>query len=286
LTLAGRRRRGKGLNRDSFWNFAFLFIPTAVACLGGCASLPKPDHLATPAGSFSYVTAGTGSPAVVFESGLGDGRETWQPVFAEVATFTTVFAYDRGGYGDSAARSPDRSARQIVEELRALLKAAHIEPPFVLVGHSIGGLYVNLFARTYPDEVAGVVFVDARHEDFSERCKAAAALVCAPPVVMVALAGGGAMQEYKYAPASMQQVRDAGPFPPIPVIVLTGTKKWLEGAAFNRVWLETQKEMSQLSPRGTHVVCDHCGHYVQRDDPRLVIDAIHDVIARATRPPQ
>jgi hypothetical protein len=102
----------------------------------------------------------------------------------------------------------------------------------------------------------------------------------------VLLAGGGAMQEYKYAPASMQQVRDAGRFPPIPVVVLTGTKKWLEGPAFNRVWLETQKELSELSPKGRHVVCDHCGHYVHKDDPRMVVDAIQDVIARGTLRPQ
>jgi pimeloyl-ACP methyl ester carboxylesterase len=268
------------LNRDSFSHLTFLFIPAAVVWLAGCASLPEPDHLATPAGNFSYVTAGTGSPAVVFESGLGDGRETWQKVFAEVASFTTVFAYDRGGYGDSEAHSPDRSARQIVEELRALLKAAQVEPPFVLVGHSIGGLYVNLFARAYPDEVAGVVFVDARHEDFSDRCKAARAFVCAPPAFLMPLVGGGAMGEYKFAPASMQQVRAAGAFPPVPIAVLTGTGKPLEGQAFNRVWLETQAEMSSMSPKGRHDVCDHCGHYVHKDDPRLVIDAIRDVIAR------
>jgi len=273
-------RREQGLNRNSFRPRALSFIPVAAACLVGCASLPQPDHIATPAGSFSYMTAGTGSPAVVFESGLGDGRETWQKVFADVAGFTTVFAYDRSGYGDSNAHSADRSARQIVEELRALLKAAHVEPPFVLVGHSIGGLYINLFARTYPAEVAGVVFVDARHEDFSVRCKAAKAMVCAPPAFLVLLAGGGAMQEYKYAPASMQQVHDAGPFPPVPVVVLTGTQRPLEGAAFNRVWLETQKEMSELSPQGTHVICDNCGHYVHKDDPGLTVQAIRDVIGQ------
>lgn len=271
------------MNRDFSWHCRQLLVATAGVCLAGCATLPQPRYLATPAGSFSYATAGSGSPAVVFESGLGDGKETWHPIFAEVARLTTVFAYDRGGYGDSEARSPDRSARQIVEDLRVLLKTAHVDPPFVLVGHSIGGLYANLFARIYPDEVAGVVFVDARHEDFSDRCKAARAFVCAPPAFLMPLVGGGAMGEYKFAPASMQQVRDAGAFPPVPITVLTGTGKPLEGQAFNRVWLETQTEMSAMSPNGRHVVCDHCGHYVYKDDPRLVIDAIRDVIARGER---
>jgi hypothetical protein len=65
------------------------------------------------------------------------------------------------------------------------------------------------------------------------------------------------------------------------IAVLTGTRKLLEGATFNRVWLETQKEMSGMSPNAKHLICDHCGHYVHKDDPGLVIDAIRDVMARA-----
>jgi pimeloyl-ACP methyl ester carboxylesterase len=273
--------RERALNRESWWRRHASISAITVFCFAGCASLPESNHATTSDGTFSYMAAGTGSPAVVFESGLGDGKEAWRPIFAEVGKFARVFAYDRGGYGVSNAHSPDRSAKEIVEELRTLLKAAHIDPPFVLVGHSIGGLYANVFARTYPGEVAGVVFVDARHEDFSMRCKAAGAMVCEPPALLVLLAGGGAMEEYKSAPASMQQVRDAGPFPPVPVAVLTGTRKVLEGPTFNRIWLETQKEMAGMSPKGKHVICNHCGHYVQQDDPGLVIDAIRDVIARA-----
>ena len=276
LALTQRSQTGESCLRCR----ALIVGVAALIGVSGCASLPEANHAATPNGTFSYLTAGTGSPAVVLESGLGDGKETWQPIFDEVGKFTTVFAYDRGGYGASAAYSPDRSATQIVEELRALLKAAQIDPPFVLVGHSIGGLYANLFARTYPDEVDSVVFVDARHEDFSRRCKAARALVCEPPAFLMPLVGGGAMEEYKSAPASMQHVRDAGMFPPVPITVLTGTRRWLEGPTFNRIWLETQKELSEMSPAGKHMKCNHCGHYVHKDDPGLVIDAIRDVIAR------
>ena len=260
---------------------AAIIAIAAMISASGCASLPDAGRATTPDGTFSYVIAGTGSPAVVFESGLGDGKESWRPIFSEVGKFTQVFAYDRGGHGASTAHSPDRSAKEIVEELRSLLKAVHIDPPFVLVGHSIGGLYANLFARTYPGEVAGVVFVDARHEDFSMRCKAAKARVCGPPAFLMRLVGGGTMEEYKSAPDSMQQVRDAGAFPTVPVAVLTGTHRLLEGPTFNRIWLETQKEMSAISPKGKHLICDHCGHYVHQEDPGLVIDAIRDVIVRA-----
>lgn len=255
--------------------FLLRFVVVALTLgVASCASLQPEQRTTTQFGSFSYSTAANGSPAVVFESGLGDGREAWQPLFADVGKFATVFAYDRGGYGDSRATVEDRSAREIVEELRALLKAAHVEPPYVLVGHSIGGLYANLFARLHPDEVAGVVLVDARPPDFSERCKAAGALVCAPPAWLMPFVGGGSLQEYKWAPKGMQQVRDAAPFPPVPLVVVTGTHKPFEGKAFNDLWLETQAELSRLSPYGRHVICDHCGHYVHQDDPALVVAAV------------
>ena len=266
------------MNFDFFHRWPAVLLASG---LSACATFPPAQVAVTGYGSFSYSSAGYGSPSVVFESGLGDGRDAWQPVFAEVGKFSSVFAYDRGGYGDSRATAEDRSAREIVEELRALLKAAHVEPPYVLVGHSIGGLYGNLFARMHPDEIAGVVFVDARPADFSERCKAAGAFVCAPPVWLMPFVGGGSMAEYKWAPKGMAQVRDAAPFPPVPLVVVTGTHKPFEGEAFNRLWLETQAEMSRLSPYGRHVLCDHCGHYVHQDDPALVVEAIRDVVERS-----
>jgi len=107
--------------------------------------------------------------------------------------------------------------------------------------------------------------------------------MCEPPAILMLLIGGGSMQEYKSAPASMQQVRDAGPFPPVPVAVLTGTKKPLAGPTFNKIWLETQKELSELSPNGKHVICNHCGHYVHKDDPGLTARVIRDIVDRAAR---
>jgi pimeloyl-ACP methyl ester carboxylesterase len=270
-------------DKPSVQHFPFVVAIAILFAACGCAALPDSQSIETPLGTYSYVTAGQGSPAVVLESGLGDGKEAWQPIVDEIGRSTKIFAYDRAGYGASNAHSPDRSAKQIVEELRALLSAAQIEPPFVLVGHSLGGLYVNMFARTYPKEVAGIVFVDARPEDFSARCKAANALMCEPPAILMLLIGGGSMQEYKSAPASMQQVRDAGPFPPVPVAVLTGTKKPLAGPTFNKIWLETQKELSELSPNGNHVICNHCGHYVHKDDPGLTAQVIRDIVDRAAR---
>ncbi len=258
-------------------------IALALTLLGalGCASLPQAERAATGFGERAFVRAGAGEPTVVFEAGLGDGKDGWARLFGELRDTTRVFAYDRAGYGGSAARDGARSGTQIVEELRALLRAAGVPPPYVLVGHSLGGSFVELYARQHPREVAGVVLIDSRHEAFSQRCKDAGALVCEPPALLVSLMPGGAADEYRAAPTTMQQLHDAGPFPNVPLVVLTGMRKIVEGPTFAKTWLDTQRELARLSPQARHEVCDSCGHYVHRDRPDLVARAIRDVVLAA-----
>ena len=99
-----------------------------------------------------------------------------------------------------------RDAATIVAELRASLQALDIEPPYVLVGHSIGGTYMELYARSYPEEVAGVVFVDSRHADFTRQCKLADAGGCEPPALALALMPPGPKREMDSAAVTMHQV--------------------------------------------------------------------------------
>lgn len=108
---------------------------------------------------------GQGGPTVVMDAGLGHTSQIWSLVLPEVASFTHACAYDRAGYGWSEAGPQPRTSTQIVKELHALLKNAHIPAPYVLVGHSFGGLNMYLYALTYPDEVAGLVLVDALSKD-------------------------------------------------------------------------------------------------------------------------
>lgn len=108
---------------------------------------------------------GAGTPAVMLESGLGDVSIEWQPVQAEVAKFARVCSYDRAGYGGSDAGPMPRTSARIAEELHALLTNAGERPPYVLVGHSFGGYNVRVFHGRFPNEVAGMVLVDAVQED-------------------------------------------------------------------------------------------------------------------------
>ncbi len=121
----------------------------------------------------AYVAGGTGTPTVVFEAGLGsNGMDSWALVAPDVAEHARVFAYDRPGYGGSDLTESPRDAATMVDDLRQLLVTTGHEPPYLLVGHSLGGTLMDLFARTHPDEVAGLVLVDSRHHEYTERCVA------------------------------------------------------------------------------------------------------------------
>jgi pimeloyl-ACP methyl ester carboxylesterase len=112
---------------------------------------------------------GQGGPTVILDSGLGVPAIGWNPVETEVAKFTRVCSYDRAGYGWSSPSELPRTSLQIVNELHALLDAAQEKGPYILVGHSFGGYNVRVYNGQYPGDVAGMVLVDASHEDQNER---------------------------------------------------------------------------------------------------------------------
>ncbi len=108
---------------------------------------------------------GSGSPTVVFEAGAGAFSLDWWNVQAEVSKFTRACSYDRAGFAWSEPGPTPRTGDRIAEELHALLNNAGEKPPYLMVGHSFGGIYVRIFQSKYPNEVAGVVLVDSSHED-------------------------------------------------------------------------------------------------------------------------
>jgi len=127
---------------------------------------PPPGHLVNVGGYSLHINCvGEGSPTVILESALGAMSAHWVRVQQVVAETTRVCAYDRAGMGWSEPGPEPRDARQISSELHTLLKNADTEGPYVLVGHSYGGLYARMYAARYPNEVAGVVLVDSSHPE-------------------------------------------------------------------------------------------------------------------------
>jgi pimeloyl-ACP methyl ester carboxylesterase len=135
-------------------SMSFVLLCTA------CAANPGDDVGSRTIESVTF--AGCASrPAVVFENGARETFATWDKVIASIRKDATVFAYNRPGYGKSSVTDSPRDGRTVVDELRATLRRQGLQPPYILVGHSLGGLYMQLFARAYPGEVQGLVLVDS-----------------------------------------------------------------------------------------------------------------------------
>lgn len=156
---------------------AALFV-LALAPTGATPKLPPPDvnlylhpqRLVDIGGRrLNIICTGTGSPTVILEAGAGDSATAWVLVQPAIALYTRVCSYDRAGVGFSDPAPAPRDAKAVVSDLHALLRAADVLSPYVLVGHSLGGLYVRLYADHYPLDVTGLVLVDpsSEYEDAS-----------------------------------------------------------------------------------------------------------------------
>lgn len=119
--------------------------------------------------SLNLHCTGVLGPTVVFDSGLGNNSLVWSLVQPEIAKSNRTCSYDRAGYTWSQNSPLERTCQNIVEELRTLLKNAQIPGPYILVGHSLGGLHMLLYAHMYPEEVAALVLVDSAHEDLLKK---------------------------------------------------------------------------------------------------------------------
>ncbi len=115
------------------------------------------------------IDSGSGGPTVVIDAGLGGNALEWSLVQPEIAKFTRVVAYDRAGYAWSDVSPLERTSENMIKELHTMLQRENIPAPYILVGHSFGGINVRLFANMYPDEVAGIVLVDSSNEKQLEK---------------------------------------------------------------------------------------------------------------------
>jgi len=227
--------------------------------------------------SLQLLVGGQGSPAVVFEGGFGAGIASWSRVQKDVAAFAQTVSYDRAGLGQSDPGPKPRSAKQIATELHVALQKAGIKPPYVMVGHSFGGIYVRVFADMYPNEVAGLVLIDPSQESFNDwliknqpdRLKAAES--------NMANAGEGVKAEYASVDTSYSQARVAKVPKGIPVTLLTATEDESMPAEARKLWIEKHKEWSATVPGSKHVVVEKASHFIQAQQPAVVIEAIKQV---------
>ena len=255
---------------------------------------------------------GTGSPTVLLVRGLRASADDWNildkskpTVFAEITRFTRVCSCDRPGtpVDDKPSRSDSvqqpTTAKDAVADLHALLSAAGEAGPYVLVGHSYGGLIVRLYASTYPKDVSGLVLVDALSEGLQD------AETPEQWAIQRKLIEGDVRESVAEYPAlervdvdrSLKQIRAAPPLRSIPVVVLSADRPWGPqvpsmiaagklpaeippdfGYITDAAQKKAQERLAKLVPNEKHITNTNSGHEIHKDQPQLVIDAIREVV--------
>ena len=219
----------------------------------------------------------SGRATVVLISGGGRTAKDWAKVQPAVSSFARVCSYDRAGLGKSdKVGSKPQSVDEIVEDLHTLLSVSGEKGPFILVGHSLGGIYVRTFVTRFPGEVAGLVFVDSSHEEGALR------LHQLDPKTQD-LSQETAQEGFFVKPGQRPDWRTE-----LPLIVLargkpirrTAQMTEQQFAAWDRIWRELQQDLAGRSTHGEFRVAEKSGHFIQRDQPELVVQAIRDVYQR------
>jgi pimeloyl-ACP methyl ester carboxylesterase len=221
-----------------------------------------------------YVMEKRNTVPIVFENGLGGNfNRAWIKIMAELAPDNTIFAYNRPGNGESDAVTTPRDGEHVVAELRVLLHSEGLNPPYVLVGHSSGGLYMQYFARRYPDEVAALVLVDSTHPNQVQGDGAIKnwpawdrlLLWLSPRVIKNELAG---------AEVTGEAISGLPPLTGKPVILLSA----LHPVDAN----EMRKDLLRLYPGAKQIWVDS-GHNIQIEKPEAVVAAIREALSLLPR---
>lgn len=276
-----------------------LFAVTLLVVLAGTELSAQQQKIDVGGHRLSITCAGRGTPTVILENGAAapPSSVTWERVAPRIAEYSRVCYYDRAGYGNSEPGPKPRTSQQIVHELRTLLRKARISPPYILVGHSFGGLSVRLFANQFPNDVAGLVLVESAHEDMKvlftkvrqeQRLPDTAAF---PPAEELKAAMQGypwvkaAVDEWTALDESLSQVRSSrNTLEQKPLVVLArGKAGRLPGVPsdkmqpFDEVWRGLQVRLAKLSREGQLTIVKGSGHDIPREQPEAIVNAVRQV---------
>jgi pimeloyl-ACP methyl ester carboxylesterase len=220
---------------------------------------------------------------VLLESGLGGDHHTWEQVLPEIAQSTKVCTYDRAGIVRSDPAPGPRSAATAVDDLDALLAAADVEGPYVLVGFSYGGIIAQLFAASHPDAVAGMVLVESNHPREAEQFEAE----LTPEQIETDRAYALDNPEHLDVYAGFEEVQEAGALPDVPLVVITAGRSegWPPGwdpEVFDALRAAQQADLATFTGHGTQVIAERSHHSVPSEQPEVVLDAVRTVLDAAS----
>ena len=239
-----------------------------LSLLAACA--PPPPEVARAAG-----------PTVIFEAGLGDGASTWDGV--ELPPGLGRFAWTRAGYGPGAkiasgtswpGDEDGRSGAEVAAQLEAALAAQGTRAPYILVGHSLGALYMLEFARRHPDQVKGIVLVDPRLPGFTARCKSLRLAGCEIPPLLRLTLSEAERAELDGVPATEAALGDLGALRDIPITILVAQSPGLgEDPGWRAAWTQHARDFAAGFAKA-RVIEVASGHYIQSTAPEVITAAL------------
>lgn len=245
---------------------------------------------------------GSGRPVIVIDTAHGDTYLNWSSIMRELSTNTRVCAYDRAGYGQSEPGPLPRNSQREAEELHSLLQNAGVREPYLLVGHSLGGLNIQIFAANYPEQVAGMVLIDPPPLDwfiegpFPQLTQLleheTAALWQAVEAARVADDPGQVNQaDFIEALASEQEQlqMSSGPqaagiesFEALPLVVIAATEPnpqfGEQAEAFQQFWIKQNEALLSKSSNSKFLLAEDSSHMINRDAPQLIIEAVKGML--------
>jgi len=350
---SGKKRKGAGcllwLGRVALWGVILLLVLVATGAIyqeiasARDAKLYKPENQMVDVNGIQMRLdcRGTGSPTVVLEAGGQSPSFVWVQIQDEVAKFTRVCSYDRAGYGWSDSVPETLYPQQVAEMLHTLLENGREKPPYLMVGHSFGGVYIRTFTAEYPGEVVGMVLVDSSHDDQAQRVPPELAQspeaaqkknsmminlrlfqigepigvfrafkLMDPWVASLSLPehekGSVLAQVYRtgyigaYARETIMMSTYSGQpekLGDMPLVVLSQKidaqdmveqiPSTLQTMGFAQqladISNDMQDELAALSTRSRHIFVEDSGHFIQLDQPQVVIDAIREVFEQVPR---
>jgi pimeloyl-ACP methyl ester carboxylesterase len=287
-----------------------LFIVLA-SLLASCSTVstpqpptptPMPSGMVEVGGhELYYECSGQGTPTVILESGGGGDSSAWAAVKLGLAGTTRICAYDRANLGRSDKVPGPRTYHDMTQDLRVLLEKAHIGEPYILVGHSMGGMLVRIFADQHPGEVAGIVLVDSAHPDMGLHL-----LACLPPEsadepenIRYLRQWFTWMSDSSHEPPFVdnevldtlvgnRQVRDVESLGDLPLVVISQAPN-IPGlgyqivasseidACLRQTWQDMQGELAGLSSKTSRLTAQG-GHMIPLEQPELIVQAITHLV--------
>jgi pimeloyl-ACP methyl ester carboxylesterase len=249
-----------------------------------------------------YYCMGQGSPTLIIEVGFAESYSSWLPIIKQLSQKTSVFTYDRAGYGLSEPGPMPRHSKKVAYELKTLLEKVNIKGPYILIGHSLGALNMQVFANEYPGLVSGIILLDppplswicgegfpelrnmAQRETnkFLEAAKAAGRSSNPEERNQAGFLQTLYSEHKEMFGMTAYQVKEIKSFGSLPLTVIASGKAnpafGASAEAYQVYWIEESRKLAAKSSGSKFILAEESRHHIHLDAPGIVLDAINRML--------